>query len=198
MFKKYLIVSMAVCLVIIVAVQKANAENLPYNTENIATSDQIDIVKDSQYTINVTDRLVDRNLFKVKTNQMVRLVLNNHSSDSMIFSMPMLNKIVEVPKNSRRIVDLDFTNPLDKEMWYQINQNGSNNRQGLFTVTDYPEQIVISMPSRSVTDLSSIINYQTESTATMNNPEPVYTTEQKAEPATGQEIKTGGYVRGYW
>lgn len=194
MFKKYLIVSIAVCLVTIVAVKNANAENLPYRTENISVADQVDIVKESQYIVNVTDRLVDKDQFSVKTNQMVRLVLNNRSSDLMTFSMPMLNKIVEIPKNSRRIVDLDFTNPQDKEMWYQINQNGSNNRQGLFTVTDYPEQIVINMPVRSNTDLSEIINYKTETTA-VEKSEPVYI---KSEPATAKEIKTGGYVRGYW
>lgn len=189
MRKRNLIALLSLTLIILATTTNySRAENFSYDDEKISNDDQIEMVKTSEYSIDVSNQLTDPVRFEVKVGQKLNLIINNYSTHPITFEVPMMNTLVQIPKNSRAIVPLDFTNPSDDDIWYLISNAGQvRKRPGLFKVTDYPEFVAITMPPSSNIDLSSIINY--EKYVETADVEPTYTT-----PKT----KTGGYVRGYW
>jgi hypothetical protein len=171
-----------------------------------------------------SNELVSPLYYDVKTGETLNLEINNNSKDKIMFKVPLMNIAVDVPKNSKIIVPVSFTNPPAKDIWFMVGQEGSNNKSGTFKVIDY----TVNVPTSNVagidtSPLSDIINYDT-TFVYEEKPEPVYNvtpyvptydttstttyspvekpiyTEPEPAPVTKpvQAPSRGGYVRGYW
>lgn len=160
----------------------------------------------------LSQELVSPAGFDVKTGETVNVKVINRSEADATFMVPVMDISVEVPKNHSVVVPLNFSNPPEKNVWYRINiKGGSNNRPGIFNVTDYTVKVPTSnVESIDTSVLKDIINYDT-TFVYEDKPEPVYRTTPApdyntyepvekpiyTEPAPNP-VEKGGYVRGYW
>jgi hypothetical protein len=171
-----------------------------------------------------SEELVSPLKYDVKTGETLNLEIKNSSNQNVYFRVPLMDVSVEIPKNSRVVVPINFSNPADKNIWFIVQQEGSNNKTGQFAVIDYTVKVPTSNVDRIDTSpLNDIINYDT-TFVYEEKPEPVYRTtpsvstyqpsystssgpvekpiytEPEPEPVSKPVSKpsTGGYVRGYW
>ncbi|MGD9580168.1 MAG: hypothetical protein AB7V50_02245 [Vampirovibrionia bacterium] len=154
--------------------------------------------------------------FDVRTGETLNLRIFNKSDHSISFEVPLMSISVDLEKNSKTVVPINFSNPADKDIWFIIKQEGSNNKTGTFKVTDYSIKVPTSdVNSIDTSALKDIINYDT-TFVYEDKPEPIYRTtpvvqsyepletpiyaEPEPAPAAVEPapVKTGGYVRGYW
>ena len=159
-----------------------------------------------------SQELVSPLYFDVKMGETLNLKLINKSRQQAIFEVPVMSISVEVDKNSTAVVPLNFSNPVEKNVWYILKQEGSNNKTGLFRITDYSVKVPTSdVNSLDTSALKDIINYDT-TFVYEDKPEPIYRstpaistykpmetpiyTEPEPEPVV--KPASGGYVRGYW
>lgn len=154
--------------------------------------------------------------YDVRTGETLNLKIVNSSEHAIKFEVPLMSISVDLDKNSKTIVPINFSNPADKDIWFIIKQNGGNNKSGTFKVTDYSVKVPTSDVNRiDTSSLRDIINYDT-TFVYEDKPEPIYSSvpvvqsyepletpiyaEPEPEPAPVEPVPTqsGGYVRGYW
>jgi len=155
--------------------------------------------------------------YDVTTGQTLNLKVINSSENGITFEVPLMSISVDLDKNSKTVVPINFTNPADKDIWFIIKQNGGNNKTGTFKVTDYAVKVPTSdVNSIDTSSLKDIINYDT-TFVYEDKPEPIYSSlpvaqtygpletpiyaEPEAAPVAAPKAapaQSGGYVRGYW
>lgn len=161
-----------------------------------------------------SQELVSPLYFDVKTGETLNLKIINNSRAPIKFEVPIMSISVEVDKTAKTVVPINFSNPAEKNVWYIVKQDGSNNKTGLFRITDYAVKVPTSdVNSIDTSVLKNIINYDTtfvyeDKPEPVYNPTPSYTytpmetpiytepepvpVEKPVQPASGR------YVRGYW
>ncbi|MEW5820092.1 MAG: hypothetical protein AB1782_07850 [Cyanobacteriota bacterium] len=163
-----------------------------------------------------SEELVSPLNFDVTTGETLNLKIVNKSDQAIKFEVPIMSISVEVDKNSDVVVPMNFSNPAEKNVWYIVKQEGSNNHTGLFRITDF----TIKVPTSDVNSINTgvlkdIINYDT-TFVYEDKPEPIYRTTPAPTYSTYEPMETpiytepepvpvekpvtpaGGYVRGYW
>ena len=131
----------------------------------------------------------------VLTNQIVNFQFQNRSEEMVVFEIPSKNLFVEIPKNTTKFVKVTMSDPIDKHVYFKLDQLGSNLKPGLFTVTDYEQFNQVATSSNySISDaeLSRIASWK--STQVQEEEEQVSESTIKEEPA----VQTEQFIRGYW
>ena len=131
----------------------------------------------------------------VLTNQIVNFQFQNRSNEMVVFEIPSKNLFVEIPKNTTRFVKVTMSDPIDKHVYFKLNQRGSNLKPGLFTVTDYEQfHRVATSGNYSISDAELHRIASWKSTQLQEEEEQVSETPIKEEPT----VQTEQFIRGYW
>jgi hypothetical protein len=149
-----------------------------------------------EHTVNVfSPELADPLALQVKTGDQLNLKVKNHSRDDIVFKVPIMDIAVLVPKANEVVIPISFDQPIEENIRFVVEQEGSNFKSGDFLVTDYREPALITSRSLDTSELQSLMTYQTYQEE--RKQEPTYSaTQQQPEPRV--EEQTGRFVRGYW
>lgn len=145
-------------------------------------------------TIEITSNLSPNINFYPRTlhvNQgdTVHLTVRNARTDNTRIFMPSFNIDQEIPKNTTAKIDLCISNPISKDLWFQINSLTAKKIPGLMVVENFKTPVVTAQSRNiDVSVLNDIINYSKDYCYLEKQP-PQYKTPSHA-PSAG--------VRGYW
>lgn len=134
----------------------------------------------------------------VLTNQKVNFEIENRSNERLIFEITSKNIAVEIPKKSTRNIEVTFDNPIDKHLYYKLDQLGSNLKPGVITVTDYTVPHALAyVPKYSISDeeLRRLTLLKNDKMVAEEQP-----IAKAGKTVAKEETKTQSesFIRGYW
>lgn len=163
--------------------QSSNLGSL--NSSGAEVYETIEITSNLSPNINFYPRTLH-----VNQGDTVHLTIRNARTDNTRIFMPSFNIDQEIPKNSTAKIDLCLSNPISKDLWFQINSLTAKKIPGLMVVENFKTPVVAAQSRNiDVSVLNDIINYSKDYCYLEKQP-PQYQTPVQSAPSAG--------VRGYW